>query len=664
MLIQELKLTDFRVYAGENRFDLTPSKRFGKKQPIILFGGLNGAGKTSILSGVRLALYGRASLGNAVSQKNYDEFLLESIHHSRETSRTAGSAAVELTFSYAKLGVESQFHIRRAWQKKPKGVKEHLTVSEDGKPIKGLNQEQAQNFLNELIPIGVSDLFFFDGEKIAELADDTGGTALEHSIKKLLGLDVVERLSGDLTVLNRNLTKNSTLKSIEKSIVEEQETLDKCRDDIEQVKLEITTASAEYAEVRTRSAQLQKSLDERGSHFSAPRKELEKELDNLNGARQELISRINGLLADTAPLALAEKFGTRVVEQINLDLSTHRQLREKELLGEFLNQVSMNLKSKLDAPSLGAVEMEFSKLIEASQTNTNEPIIHDITPAQAGNLLSAFATAKRQKTEIKSGFDQLEELELKIDEIGAALARAPDDLLIANDFENFQDAQQKLGKLEARIETLRQRGRNEATKALDSARRLDRLYEEAAKNSDRARILEYIQSTNGLLREFVDETASEKIKDLEKQFTECFSKLARKDDLALQIRIDPKTFNVTLLSANNREIVKDELSAGEKQIFAIAVLEALAKTSGRQLPMIVDTPLGRLDSKHRNKLVEGYFPSASHQMVILSTDTEVDESFYQALSPDISRAYKLDYDPALGATKVEEGYFWQTQRVG
>jgi len=129
--------------------------------------------------------------------------------------------------------------------------------------------------------------------------------------------------------------------------------------------------------------------------------------------------------------------------------------------------------------------------------------------------------------------------------------------------------------------------------------------------------------------------------------------------MEIQAKIDPKSFTVTLTDLHGKKINKKKLSAGEKQIFAIAMLEALGRTSGRNLPIIIDTPLGRLDSHHRTKLVNNYFPTASHQVLILSTDTEIDESFYKELSPEISHAFYVDYDPAEGSSTYTEGYFWR-----
>jgi DNA sulfur modification protein DndD len=93
------------------------------------------------------------------------------------------------------------------------------------------------------------------------------------------------------------------------------------------------------------------------------------------------------------------------------------------------------------------------------------------------------------------------------------------------------------------------------------------------------------------------------------------------------------------------------------------MLDALAKTSGRKLPIIVDTPLGRLDSKHRKKLVENYFPSASHQVIILSTDTEIGKTYLASLSEHISHKIMLDYDDTKGSSHIKSGYFWQTKEA-
>jgi DNA sulfur modification protein DndD len=78
------------------------------------------------------------------------------------------------------------------------------------------------------------------------------------------------------------------------------------------------------------------------------------------------------------------------------------------------------------------------------------------------------------------------------------------------------------------------------------------------------------------------------------------------------------------------------------------------------LPAIIDTPMGRLDSEHRNQLVERYFPHASHQVIILSTDTEIEVHYFEQLQSSVARAYHLKYDEGGRMTNVEEGYFWQT----
>src|SRR5207247_8160738 len=121
----------------------------------------------------------------------------------------------------------------------------------------------------------------------------------------------------------------------------------------------------------------------------------------------------------------------------------------------------------------------------------------------------------------------------------------------------------------------------------------------------------------------------------------------------------PGTSAITLCDDRAVTVPRHRLSEGEKQIFAIAVLWGLARASARPLPAVIDTPMARLDAAHRQHLVERYFPHASHQVIIFSTDTEVDRQYYQALQPSIARAYHLNYDDQSKRTVGEEGYFWK-----
>ena len=162
---------------------------------------------------------------------------------------------------------------------------------------------------------------------------------------------------------------------------------------------------------------------------------------------------------------------------------------------------------------------------------------------------------------------------------------------------------------------------------------------------------------------FLQRATENKIGRLAEFITESFRFLLRKKALVERVVIDPRTFAIELEDSRGQRISKQQLSEGEKQIFAVSVLWGLSRASARPLPAVIDTPMGRLDAEHRNALLERYFPNASHQVVILSTDTEIEETAFEKLQPSIARAYHLDYDDAEKCTTATEGYFWKTSLV-
>jgi DNA sulfur modification protein DndD len=175
-------------------------------------------------------------------------------------------------------------------------------------------------------------------------------------------------------------------------------------------------------------------------------------------------------------------------------------------------------------------------------------------------------------------------------------------------------------------------------------------------------IIESSTKVQETLKQFREKLTLRKLNKLETEVTECFRYLLHKSDLVNRVAIDTETFRLALYDFQGQPVPKHRLSAGEKQLLAIALLWGLARVSGYDLPVAIDTPLGRLDSSHRQNLVERYFPAASHQVLLLSTDTEIGKLEYQQLQEQeaIARKYLLDYDSRNQKTTVRSGYFFDS----
>lgn len=180
---------------------------------------------------------------------------------------------------------------------------------------------------------------------------------------------------------------------------------------------------------------------------------------------------------------------------------------------------------------------------------------------------------------------------------------------------------------------------------------------------DRARVLRHVGRVRGTLDRFRDAVIRRHLARIEALVLDSFQQLLRKKTLVNALSIDPETFQLALTGRDGAPLPPDRLSAGERQLLATSVLWGLARASGRPLPTVIDTPLGRLDSSHRRRLVAHYFPLASHQVILLSTDEEIAGGYFEALRPYIGRVYHLRFEENEGATKVETGYFSEPAHV-
>lgn len=662
MQLTHVSMCDFRSFKGLHEIDLVPRTKYGAKRPIILFGGLNGAGKTSILTAVRLALYGKLILGNRAGRKEYESFLSESIHKNANVIAADG-AHVEIQFDYGKLGERHHYRVQRAWTQRSASVEERLRIWRNGEPLRGIDRDDAQAFLNELVPLGVADLFFFDGEKLAELAEDRDGSALGDAIRRLVGIDLVERLRADLGVYVRKTATS-------RADAREQRKLERLVGDYEsaktaarQLKSELTDAHQILEELETKVVERERALVNLGGRWAEGRESEQSRINELTHARVHTEAELREYAGGLLPLALAGEALTAAVA----DAAAEHELMRKHLLAVELNELASRLLpeaashlSKKGTAWLASKLRDELAHYEGATRFSDSPIRFDVSQSELQHcqrLLSEFLPETREQA--GGALKRLSEINDSLDVAGLRLERAPDERSIEQALDALRAAQQDREEQAQAVAELRARCKEAYRQALQQGRELKKVEDRLTDQTATERPVAYARQIRALLLDYGSKIAEAKVTDLEQEFAAAFQRLARKEDLSVRTRIDPGTYQVSLLDERGNVINKQQLSAGERQIYAIAMLEALAHTSGRRLPVIIDTPLGRLDSKHRSKLVDNYFPRASHQVVILSTDTEVDQSFYSDLSRDISHAYEIYYDPVTRSSALREGYFWK-----
>ena len=661
MILESLNVTNFRVFKGIHEFALAPVSRDGNQPPIILFGGLNGAGKTTTLTAIRLALYGRQSLGIGTTQKDYHQFLADSVHHSKVTDIRANNSAVGLTFSYATQGIISHYHVKRSWTVVDNKVTESLKISQDDQSVHNLSYDQAQGFLNELIPIGVSDLFFFDGEKIAQLAEDSEGNALGESVKKLIGLDLIEKLIADITVFIRNQNKlqlsddiKLKINGLEQFLTIKEQVIELEQTEYEAIKIQLVHASKKID-------QLTNTLNTYGGAWANTR---EKEIEKLSvyKAEKEMLEvQIREGISDSFPFSIAPDFVKHCLNQLDNEAKLKQNKNIAFVLSKHIESLEKRLFTLVNTSDFTSIKNEinneFSTLLSPPES---AGLIHDASDSLHKKIVSvALEALNHQDSKIKSLAKKLDVINQKIDSVGINIARAPEQDLLTLRVNELNEAQNAKTALTIQVTQQKEKIKSYLREAISTVKQLDKLHEGFIDSDENNRALDYANKAKDALNVFAKRIAINKIKNVESEFIQSFRNLARKDDININAKIEPHNFSVKLLNDFGNEIPKESLSAGERQIYAIAMLDALAKTSGRKLPIIIDTPLGRLDSKHRKKLVENYFPSASHQVIILSTDTEIDQNYLASLKDHISHTIMLDYSSRDGSSNIETGYFWQ-----
>lgn len=656
MILRKLFLENFGLYAGATTIDLAPRSKRSRRSPIVLIGGKNGSGKTTILEAVRLALYGKRALGASVGQVEYERYLRNKIHQSSTAAVTPRGAAVGLEFDFAELGVRNRYRVRRSWQTRGKSVAEELVIEQNDGILTDVRRSEWQEFLQDLIPPGVSQLFFFDGEKIQELAEgEDDRQHLASAVRSLLGLDLVGRLRDDLSLyLVRQTTTSKAafldrLQGIEQAIAASDERVSVLSHQLGQVRSDKTGLSRKADRLRTR-------IISKGGAF-ADLQQLKEEYHDVREEIATLENEIRHAANDLLPLAIAPKLLSdfqnwlerqgqafdrqTAATNVILDVIAWREAEEPRRLAKWTEEHWQDLDQFLDSWSNVPTELPGSVYS------------FDVARYQTLILKALHQTAPKATHNAQC----LDALTARRDELGRLISRA-EASGAEPQLDELRAVDHELGALEGNIAQLSSevsKAQAEGTRLRREQERLERTLRDTEQADRRSSLA---ANAARALEDYQLELTSSRIRQLQDEFRSCFNRLARKGDVLSAVIIDPETLDVHLTDTAGANLKKSQLSAGEKQIYAISMLWALARTSGRPLPMLIDTPLARLDADHRANLLERYFPAVSHQVIMLSTDTEVDEHYFALLRPFVSHAIHLRYDRSESRTVAERGYFW------
>lgn len=713
MKINKVVLYNFNSYEGFNEFDFSSKS---EKKNIALIGGKNGAGKTSLFSAIKIALYGPLSFGYVGVNPVYISKIKDCIN-SKSFQNDVVEAWVQLSISLMIEREVREYEITRKWNYTKQKLEEHYFVKVDGTILEEQELSYFQNYLQGVLPPDLFEFFLFDGEEVGSIFSTSAyNTYIKNAVYKLCGLDTFEII--------RKYTNGYAGKAVgedEEATHEEYEKLRTQVEELEQSSLELEAKIQEYEQdlerIETELIEVETAFKKAGGISETERQKLLQELSEEERAKIESLTKIKLFVEGMMPFFILRDFTSDVSKQLELEEQSNIYSYILQKLNKTELEEILASRQVVNDETVNALMDFLTRKFKPKGFKEGSKPLHDLSKEDIGHINAMISDI--------DSFDVDAMVEL-IQKRKSSLERTMEINRILKSAMTDEDA----SKYKERENSLLKE-KEEATKGLyESKMRLTEIRDQVASaTQQREHALQMLKSTaqnrhvfelsagiaNMMSSVLTNKTENIKRK-LEELIVEKLTKIYRKNNLITHIEVDDdfqfnlyqdaryratellhlinnlgkEAFYVEIGKKGMQQLLNQckadnlaeiqaflenydarkrldlfkridisRLSKGERQIFILSLYWAIIELSGQDIPFVIDTPYARIDANHRKEISQKFFPNISKQVIILSTDEEINEEYYALLKPYISKEYLLLNDESQNKTTVEKRYFFE-----
>ena len=695
MKFSNIEINNFRQYYNSVNVDLETNN----EKNIIIIGGLNGYGKTNFLLSIVWCLFGdkipqidENFKKEIQKEKNYSFFMQQSINWTaKKENKTKFSVSIKISdIELPELRTlnsnTDSILIKRTFD--ISSMNETLSIIDTASNLELFDNENDKiTFINDyIIPIDAAKFVFFDAEKIAEIANlsiKDEGSFINDALGKILGLDLYETLIEDINESINSLKKEGASKNLQEQIINSENAIKISKEQINIFEEENAERLKEIDELKKKNREFDNLISQysKQGNSTFDRKAIIFEIDKLKTKEFDLNERFNEL-SEIIPLAILTGKLEEVKEQLEIqeknELSQNSSKENSEKIEKFIELLfnkppepensTMTLKDKMffyeKAQSLG------SQLFKENCEYTELDFEHDLNNSEKKLIVDAINLVNSQSKDLfETTIEEFNEIKTKLSDLNKTLSKVDADL--EDELILEYSSKKETGEFNI-AEKNRQIGESnqQVTKLKSDIVRLNQQLITLVKKVD---INEQnklkIQKSNqyiDVLNQFLDEQKNKHKNSLEETILSELKILMHKlnsdqnqskfiEDVKVTILASGQGMKITLFDEDDNEIRKESLSSGEKQIYISCLIKAILKESIKNLPIFIDTPLGRLDEEHRDNITKNYYPALSEQVVLFSTNSEITPKRYKEISRNISKSYLLFNDGIN--TNLKNGYF-------